>query len=63
MLGQQDGAFRQDLDAEIVKQMLFGALDETSRLWHLGHEQTHTIETVSRQMTGFFLAGLCRQQS
>ena len=62
-LGQQEGVFRQDLEAEIVKQILFGALDETSRLWHLGHEQTHTIETVSRQMTGFFLAGLCQQQS
>jgi TetR/AcrR family transcriptional regulator, fatty acid metabolism regulator protein len=63
VLGQSEGFFRHDLDAEIVKQMVFGALDETSRLWHLGHEQTHTIETVTRQMTDFFLAGLQRQDS
>ncbi len=59
--GQKDGVFRLDVEPDIIKQMLFGSLDEVSRLWHLGQEQTYSIDEVSRQITVLFLAGLRHQ--
>ena len=56
--GQRDGIFRQDIKPEIAKQILFGSLDEVSRLWHLGNECPVTIEEVSRHLTAIFQTGL-----
>jgi TetR/AcrR family fatty acid metabolism transcriptional regulator len=56
--GQQEGIFRPDIKPELAKQILFGALDEVSRIWHLGNECPPTIEEVSRQITAIFQTGL-----
>ena len=56
--GQQEGIFRQDVKPEIAKQILFGSLDEISRIWHLGNEHPSTIEEVTRQITAIFQTGL-----
>ena len=61
--GQQEGFFRQDVKPEIAKQILFGSLDEVSRIWHLGSECPSTIEEVTRQITAIFQTGLLTPQT
>jgi len=56
--GQQQGVFRQEIRPEIAKKILFGALDDVSRIWHLGNECPATVEEVSRQVTVIFQTGL-----
>lgn len=56
--GQQEGFFRQDVKPEIAKKILFGSLDEVSRIWHLGNECPATVEEVTRQITAIFRTGL-----
>ena len=61
--GQQEGIFRQDVKPEIAKQILFGSLDEVSRIWHLDNECPSTIEEVTRQITAIFQTGLLTPQA
>lgn len=56
--GQLQGVFRQEIRPEIAKKILFGALDDVSRIWHLGNECPATVEEVSRQVTVIFQTGL-----
>ena len=56
--GQQAGLFRADIQPEIAKQLIFGALDEVSRICNIGKDHPYTIEEVSRQLTATFLEGL-----
>lgn len=56
--GQQAGFFRPDVQPEILKQIIFGALDEVSRICNAGKDHPYTIEEVSRQLTAIFLEGL-----
>lgn len=56
--GQQAGFFRPDVQPEILKQIIFGALDEVSRICNTGKDHPYTIEEVSRQLTAIFLEGL-----
>lgn len=56
--GQQQGIFRPDVNPEIVKQMLFGALDEVTRLWHQGGETAPALDEVRQQITDIFTLGL-----
>jgi TetR/AcrR family fatty acid metabolism transcriptional regulator len=60
--GQQEGFFRQDVKPEIAKQIVFGSLDEISRIWHLGNECPDSIEEVTRQITAIFQTGLLTPQ-
>jgi TetR/AcrR family fatty acid metabolism transcriptional regulator len=61
--GQQEGFFRQDVEPEIAKRILFGSLDEISRIWHLGNECPSTIEEITRQITAIFQTGLLTPQT
>ncbi|MBM9537154.1 TetR/AcrR family transcriptional regulator [Desulfobulbus alkaliphilus] len=56
--GQDRGLFRRDIKPEIAKRLLFGAMDEISRIWHLGSECPQTPEELSRQIATVFLTGL-----
>lgn len=56
--GQDEGLFRRDIQPEIAKRLLFGAMDEISRIWHLGSECPSTPQEVGRQLTTVFLTGL-----
>ncbi len=61
--GQQAGIFRPDIQPEIAKQLVFGALDEVSRICNIGKDHPYTIEEVSRQLTATFLEGMLAPQS
>lgn len=56
--GQQEGVFRKDIKPEIAKQILFGSLDDVSRIWHLDHDCPATVAEVSQQVTIIFQTGL-----
>ena len=56
--GQEDGTFRKDIQPDIVRQVVFGALDEISSNWHTDNTCPYTIEEVSAQMTSLFQTGL-----
>ncbi len=56
--GQREGTFRQDINPDIAKLMLFGTLDEISRLWTAGSEEKVTVEDISRQITVIFKHGM-----
>ena len=59
--GQQNGIFRQDVHPEIAKQIIFGALDEVSRICNLSKESPFSLEEVSRMITATYLDGLLQQ--
>ncbi len=56
--GQKEGVFRTDIDADIVKRFLFGALDEVARTWSIRPVTKHSAEEISDQMVNVFLSGL-----
>jgi TetR/AcrR family transcriptional regulator, fatty acid metabolism regulator protein len=56
--GQEAGVFRKEINSDIAKQIIFGALDEVSRCWHVGNDCSHAIEEVRQQIIGFFQTGL-----
>ncbi|MDD2465866.1 MAG: TetR/AcrR family transcriptional regulator [Desulfobulbus sp.] len=59
--GQDAGIFRKEIHPQVVRQMIFGALDEISRCWHVGSDCSITTEEMSRQMTSLFQSGLLVQ--
>lgn len=56
--GQEDGTFRKDIQSDIARQVVFGALDEVSICWHTGNECPYSIEEVGGQITSLFQTGL-----
>lgn len=55
--GQEDGTFRKNIQPDIARLVIFGALDEISICWHTGNECSHTLEEVGSQMTSLFHSG------
>ena len=41
--GQDAGVFRQDISPQVARQMIFGALDEISRCWHVGRITSYNV--------------------
>ena len=56
--GQDTGVFRKEIHPHVARQMIFGALDEISRCWHVGSDCSLTTEEMSGQMTSLFQYGL-----
>ncbi|WP_319547764.1 TetR/AcrR family transcriptional regulator [Desulfogranum marinum] len=58
--GKQKNIFRQDIQPDIAKQILFGALDEISRIWGSGNEMgmDFSVEDVTEQLTAIFQQGV-----
>jgi TetR/AcrR family fatty acid metabolism transcriptional regulator len=58
--GKQKNIFRQDVQPDIAKQILFGALDEISRIWGSGNEMgmDFSVEDVTEQLTAIFQQGV-----
>ena len=56
--GQEAGVFRKEIEPEIARQMVFGALDEISRCWHIGNDCPFTTEEVSQQITSILQVGI-----
>ena len=56
--GQNQGIFRKEIHPKVVRQVVFGALDEISRCWHVGSDCSFTTDEISAQMTSLFQSGL-----
>lgn len=61
--GQEAGIFRQEIHPQVARQIIFGALDEISRCWHVGSDCSFTTEEISSQMTCLFQTGLLVQSN
>ncbi len=58
--GQEKAIFRQDIIPDVAKKLLFGSLDEISRIWKLGHDSPYTVEEISKQVTTVFQEGMLK---
>jgi TetR/AcrR family fatty acid metabolism transcriptional regulator len=56
--GQEMGLFRKDVMPGVAKRAMFGALDETARLWILSPDHQYTIEEAAQQISMIFLGGI-----
>lgn len=56
--GQEMKIFREDVKPGVAKRAMFGALDETARLWVLSPDNQYTIEEAAKQITSIFLCGI-----
>ncbi len=58
--GQEKNIFRDDIEPELAQQIIFGALDEVSRIWGPSNtlEKVYSITTVIEQLTSLFQKGI-----
>ena len=56
--GQEMNIFRKDVMPGVAKRAVFGALDETARLWILSPDNQYTIEEAAQQISTIFLCGI-----
>ncbi len=56
--GQEMDLFRKDVMPGVAKRAMFGALDETARLWILSPDHQYTIEEATKQISTIFLCGI-----
>lgn len=59
--GQEENIFRQDILPDIAKRLIFGALDEISRIWNLNLDTEYTVEDIVQQVTEIFKIGLLQK--
>jgi len=50
--------FRNDVMPGVAKRAMFGALDETARLWILSPDNQYTVEEAAKQISDIFLHGI-----
>lgn len=55
--GIDQGFFRTDINIEIIKIMIFGALDEVARQWILGADEKYSLEEAAQQITKSLING------
>ena len=56
--GQDMKIFRKSVMPGVAKRAMFGALDETARLWILSPDNQYTIEEAAKQISDIFLNGI-----
>jgi TetR/AcrR family fatty acid metabolism transcriptional regulator len=56
--GQETGFFREDVQPDIAKRIIFGSLDEVSRVWNTSLETHYSVEEISNQVLTIFLRGM-----
>lgn len=56
--GQKAGVFRRDLNASVIKLVIFGALDEMALEWVLMKKKKYSMEDVASQICSMFIEGL-----
>ncbi len=61
--GQKQGSFRADINPDIMKRVIFGALDEVSRAWNISLDINYSIEETSNQLITFLLNGLSQSST
>ena len=62
--GQEQNVFRKDIDTELIQQILFGSLDEVSRVWGPSNptDKEFSIELVTEQISNLFQHGALEKQ-
>lgn len=63
VLGQEQDLFRSDLNPDIIKRTIYGALEETSRVWNISLESHYSLEDTLQQLVHLILSGLRARQS
>ncbi len=56
--GQKQKIFRQDIIPDVAKRIIFGGLDELSRVWNLSLETNYSVEDVGFQIVRILLSGI-----
>ncbi len=58
--GQEQGVFKKEFNATIVKRALFGAIDEMALEWVLMRKKKYTMEEVAQQLCQLVIEGIKR---
>lgn len=61
-LGQDKGIYRSDIDPDIAKRVVFGALDEAARTWSTPSQTKYSADEMADQVVNIFLSGLLTSQ-
>ncbi|MEJ2544058.1 MAG: TetR/AcrR family transcriptional regulator [Calditrichaceae bacterium] len=56
--GMENGFFRTDLNADVVKIMIFGTVDEVARQWILGADAKYSLEKARENVKHILTNGL-----
>ncbi|HID38803.1 MAG TPA: TetR/AcrR family transcriptional regulator [Calditrichaeota bacterium] len=56
--GKQRGFFRLTLNKDVIKLMVFGAIDEVARQWILGADEKYTLDEAAEQLSRTIVYGL-----
>jgi TetR/AcrR family fatty acid metabolism transcriptional regulator len=56
--GIKAGFFRMDIKVDILKVMIFGAIDEVARQWILGANAKYSLEEAAQQISKLIIDGL-----
>lgn len=56
--GRDAGIFRRDINPEILKRTLFGAVDEMALEWVLMNKKRYSMEDAATQIANLFIHGL-----
>lgn len=60
--GQEKGTFTKDIDANMIKRGIFGAIDELALEWILSKKKRYEVEEAAVHLTNLFLKGVrCEQ--
>lgn len=57
-MGQEKKVFRQDILPSLAKRMIFGSLDEVSRIWNTSLETNYSVDEAGSQMIKLFISGI-----
>ena len=60
--GQAQKLFRADLNPQIIRRALFGAVDEIALEWLLMKKKKYPIEEAAAQLSAIFIEGLLSRQ-
>lgn len=56
--GQGQGHFKKDINPQIVKRAIFGAIDEMALEWVLMKKKKYSVDEVAQQLSTMFIDGL-----
>ena len=56
--GKERGFFRPSLNINVIKLMIFGAIDEVARQWILGADEKYTLDEAAQQLSRTIVDGL-----
>ncbi len=59
--GKNQDFFRDDINTDIVKIMIFGAIDEVARQWILGADTKYTLKQACQHVTAIIIDGLLKK--